>query len=215
MLSLASGFHLSASSWWDSSQVDQSDLFPLVDTPIAYTLSTLFVLSKKYRAENYPELCERAWGTKGSFIASILIFVYNWYAGAFASRFSHPDTKGKQRCWKSHRRQQPSEHAEGILLYDHFKYCMLRMQCILTRSCSTGQHLDQPRIRDDVVCDCVLAFLLLPQYLFLCNHRCDLLLHARRRCRIGRAYFIYFSRLLTRSAVAKACVYSHLKHRLS
>lgn len=55
----------------------------LVSSPrlcAGYTLSTLYSLGKKYRAHNFPDLCERAWGTKGSAIASVLIFIYNWCA---------------------------------------------------------------------------------------------------------------------------------------
>lgn len=46
----------------------------------AYTLSNMFSLGKKFRCDTYPEICERAWGTKGSLIASTFIFVYNWCA---------------------------------------------------------------------------------------------------------------------------------------
>lgn len=88
---------------------------------LGYTLMTLYTLGKKYRANNFPDLCERAWGTKGSIIASILIFVYNWYVkvvsrsalsyllchflyGLVISLIAQSQSQGKQRCSCADRR---------------------------------------------------------------------------------------------------------------
>lgn len=178
--------------------------------PTGYTLSTLYSMGKKYRAHNFPDLCERAWGTKGSSIASVIIFVYNWYGlvyvfvSVYASRCSGMLTLTRGNL------------VAGLLIVGSSLPSLLRAlfcavlqtlsaltphivrhtrvytrlctptQTLLTSPHSVGQCVDQPGLRAHVGRAHSPPLLLLAQHLLLCNQLNHCVRLPLGRHRLGR-----------------------------